>query len=109
MRIGNKIFIRYVTVDCEVFSTVAATKSDFPYIRIIFAKNRAGEVFDASTNGLPLDRISRPDVSACAVISDNTLKCEADYPGTSADNPAITKITRVFKIMEPVTYALGVA
>lgn len=109
MRIGNKIFVRYVTIDLEVYATVPATKSDFPYIRLIFAKNRAGATFSGTANGLPLERIKRCDVSACEVLSDNTLACEADYPGTSADSPAITKLTRVFKIMEPVTYAAGLA
>ncbi len=107
-RIGDKIYIRYITWDIEVYSTVAATKSDFPYVRVIFAKDRAGAAISAAGK-LPSARLGKPDVNALSVMSDDCLPVEADYPGTSANAPAMMKITRVQRIMRPLTYLGAVA
>lgn len=57
-----------------------------------------------TSGGLPTNRLEKPNVSALEVVSDNCLPLEADYPGTSANAPAICKITRTLKMMVPLTY-----
>ena len=105
-RIGDKVFIRYVTWDVEIYATLSGsiTRADFPYVRLIFAKDRSGGAITSGGGALPLVRLEKPNVSALNIVSDDCLPVEASYPGTSANAPAICKITRQIKVMTPLTF-----
>lgn len=95
-RIGQKIYVRYITVNLELESASSANPADFPYVRIIFAKDRAANTIISSD--LPVERLERPNVNKLAVLSDNTLGMDSDFPGTSVANKAIIKLTKTFKM-----------
>lgn len=78
-RIGQKIYLRYITINLEIYSGDDTT--DFPYVRLIFGKDRAAnQLLEAD---LPEKRCGRPKVSRIAVLSDNCLGMDSDFPGAS--------------------------
>lgn len=80
-RVGNKIYVRYVTFDLEVYTKDSSNPADFPYVRIIYAKDRAGN--NIINDDLPTTRLGRPKVSNLSILSDNCIGMDSDYPGHS--------------------------
>ncbi len=89
-RIGDKIFVKYVTWDFEIYGT--STQSNFPYIRVIICKDRAANT--VVSGDLPTTRLGKPSVSALDIQSDDCLGMDSTYPGSSDNVPAILKFTR---------------
>lgn len=95
-RVGNKIYVRYITFDLEVYTKDSSSPADFPYVRIIYAKDRAGNTI--INDDLPTTRLGRPKVSNLNILSDNCIGMDSDYPGHSVSLKAIAKTTKTFKM-----------
>lgn len=62
-RIGDKIYVRYVTWDVEVYGSTS--EHNFPYIRVIMAKDRAANT--VLNSDLPVTRLGKPNVNALSI------------------------------------------
>lgn len=104
-RIGQKIYLRYITVNLEIYSEPGGTETDFPYVRVLFAKDRAANAI--VNDDLPTKRLERPNVSRINVLSDECVGMASTYQGASESQKAIIKVTKTFKMMTSIQFNSG--
>lgn len=77
--------MRYITFNVEIYSSRAANAdpADFPYCRVAFVKDRAGNTITNGSSKLPQNNLEKFNTSEFIVLSDNTFPIGGTYDNAS--------------------------
>ena len=90
-RIGTKIFLRYLTINLEIYPGTSTPA--FPSMRVVFAKDRNATTMTSAalSEDNPLER---PDITYLEVLSDDCFGWHSTATGASTALPSRIKITK---------------